>query len=86
MVGNRAASVLSSSVIDERREVSDFVVVEAPPALSASEALTLAPMVDGIVVVADARHATREELAECGDQLRLVGGNVIGAVLCNVGA
>jgi polysaccharide biosynthesis transport protein len=73
-------------VLDERGEVSDFVVVEAPPALSASEALTLAPMVDGIVVVADARHATREELAEVGDQLRLVGGNVVGAVLCNVGA
>lgn len=73
-------------VLDERAEVSDYVVVEAPPALSASEALTLAPMVDGIVVVADARHATREELAEVGDQLRLVGGNVVGAVICNVGA
>ncbi|HEV7865756.1 MAG TPA: CpsD/CapB family tyrosine-protein kinase [Acidimicrobiia bacterium] len=71
-------------VLDERCEVSDFVVVEAPPALSATEALTLAPMVDGIVVVADARHATREEMAEIGDQLRLVGGNVVGAVLCNL--
>jgi succinoglycan biosynthesis transport protein ExoP len=71
-------------VLDERCEVADFVVVEAPAALSASEALTLAPMVDGIVVVADARHATREELAEVGDQLRLVGGNVVGAVLCNM--
>jgi len=71
-------------VLDERREVADFVVVEAPPALSASESLTLAPLVDGIVVVADARHATREELAEVGDQLRRVGGNVVGAVLCNL--
>jgi polysaccharide biosynthesis transport protein len=71
-------------VLDERSEVSDFVVVEAPPALQASEALTLAPMVDGIVVVADARHATRDDVAEVGDQLRLVGGNVVGAVLCNV--
>ena len=74
------------AVLDERREVSDIVVVEAPPAVSTSEALILAPLVDGIVVVADARHATREELAECGEQLRLVGGNVVGAVLCNVGA
>ena len=41
-------------------------------------------MVDGIVVVADAQHATREELAEVGDQFRLVGGNVVGAVLCNL--
>jgi succinoglycan biosynthesis transport protein ExoP len=71
-------------VLDERSEVSDFVVVEAPPALQASEALTLAPMVDGIVVVADARHATRDQLTEIGDQFRLVGGNVVGAVLCNV--
>lgn len=70
-------------VLDDRREVSDIVVIEAPPALSSAEALTVAPMVDGIVVVADARHATREELAEVGDQLRLVGGNVVGAVLCN---
>ncbi len=71
-------------VLEERSEVADFVVVEAPAALEASEALTLAPMVDGIVVVADARHATREELAEVGEQFRLVGGNVVGAVLCNV--
>jgi capsular exopolysaccharide synthesis family protein len=71
-------------VLDERSEVSDFVVVEAPAALQASEALTLAPMVDGIVVVADAAHATRDEVAEIGDQLRLVGGNVVGAVLCNI--
>jgi capsular exopolysaccharide synthesis family protein len=71
-------------ILEERSEVADFVVVEAPPALEAAEALTLAPIVDGIVVVADAQQATREELAELGDQLRLVGGNVVGAVLCNV--
>jgi capsular exopolysaccharide synthesis family protein len=71
-------------VLEERAEVADFVVVEAPPALKASEALTLAPMVDGIVVVADAQHATRQELSEVRDQLRLVGGNVVGAVLCNL--
>ncbi|HVW32131.1 MAG TPA: CpsD/CapB family tyrosine-protein kinase, partial [Acidimicrobiia bacterium] len=71
-------------VLDERCEVADVVVVEAPPALSHSESLTLAPMVDAIVVVADARHATRAELAEVGDQFRQVGGNVVGAVLCNL--
>jgi Mrp family chromosome partitioning ATPase len=71
-------------VLEERSEVADFVVVEAPPALEAAEALTLAPMVDGIVVVADAQQANRDELAEVGDQFRLVGGNVVGAVLCNV--
>jgi capsular exopolysaccharide synthesis family protein len=71
-------------VLGERGEMSDLVVVEAPPALEAAEALTLAPMVDGIVVVADARHASRDDLAEVGRQLRLVGGKVIGAVLCNV--
>jgi capsular polysaccharide biosynthesis protein len=72
-------------VLDERKEASDLVVIEAPPALSAAEALTLAPLVDGIVVVADARHATREEMLDVGDQLRLVGGTVVGAVLCNAG-
>ena len=71
-------------LLEDRAEVTDFVVIEAPPALEASGAMTLAPMVDGIVVVADARHATREELSETGDQFRLVGGNVVGAVLCNV--
>ena len=60
------------------------VLLPCSAALEASEALTLAPMVDGIVVVADARHATRQELSEVGEQFRLVGGNVVGAVLCNV--
>jgi Mrp family chromosome partitioning ATPase len=73
-------------MLDERRRSSDFVVIEAPPTLSTAEALTLAPLVDGIVVVADARYATRQELSEAGDQLRMAGGNVVGAVLCNAGA
>jgi capsular exopolysaccharide synthesis family protein len=81
---NLLASGPMRGVLEERSETADFVVVEAPPALEASEALTLAPMVDGIVVVADARHATRQQLAEVGDQFRLVGGNVVGAVLCNL--
>jgi len=72
------------AVLDDRSEVSDFVLIEAPAALQSAEALTLAPIVDGIVVVADARHATRDEVAEIGNQLRLVGGNVVGAVLCNL--
>jgi Mrp family chromosome partitioning ATPase len=63
--------------------VADFVIIEAPAALDASDCLALAPMVDGILVVADAKYTDRLEVAMVRDQFEQVGGHVVGAVLSN---
>ena len=70
-------------LLAERRKVADFVIIEAPAALDASDCLALAPLVDGILVVADAKHTDREEIALVREQFEQVGGEVLGAVLSN---
>ncbi|HET9773279.1 MAG TPA: P-loop NTPase, partial [Acidimicrobiia bacterium] len=55
-------SDLMRELLAERRKVADFVIIEAPAALNASDCLALAPLVDGILVVADAKHTDRDEV------------------------
>ena len=76
-------SELMRELLAERRKVADFVIIEAPAALDASDCLALAPLVDGILVVADAKHTGREEIQLVREQFEQIGGEVLGAVLSN---
>ncbi|MGH8998931.1 MAG: polysaccharide biosynthesis tyrosine autokinase [Acidimicrobiia bacterium] len=81
--GELLQSDLMRELLAERRKVADFVIIEAPAALDASDCLALAPLVDGILVVADAKYTDRGEIALVRDQFDQVGGQVVGAVLSN---
>jgi capsular exopolysaccharide synthesis family protein len=76
-------SDLMRELLAERRKVADFVIIEAPAALNASDCLALAPLVDGILVVADAKHTDRDEVEQVRIQFEQVGGQVVGAVMSN---
>jgi capsular exopolysaccharide synthesis family protein len=76
-------SDLMRELLAERRKVADYVIIEAPAALDASDCLALAPLVDGILVVADAKTTDRDEIALVREQFEQVGGKVLGAVLSN---
>jgi tyrosine-protein kinase len=76
-------SDLMKELLAERRKVADFVIIEAPPALDTADCLALAPLVDGIVLVADARSTSRDEVALVREQFDQVGGQVVGSVLSN---
>jgi polysaccharide biosynthesis transport protein len=76
-------SDLMRELLAERRKVADFVIIEAPAALNASDCLALAPLVDGILVVADAKHTIRDEIEQVRVQFEQVGGQVLGAVFSN---
>jgi non-specific protein-tyrosine kinase len=76
-------SDLMRELLAERRKVADFVIIEAPAALNASDCLALAPLVDGILVVADAKHTDRDEVEQVRIQFEQVGGRVVGAVMSN---
>ena len=73
-----------SSVLAGLAAVHDIVLVDTPPVLSSADALNLAPLVDAVVLVADARQATYEMIQEARARLDHVGANVIGAVLNNL--
>jgi capsular exopolysaccharide synthesis family protein len=76
-------SDLMRELLAERRKVADFVIIEAPAALNASDCLALAPLVDGILVVADAKHTDRDEIEQVRIQFEQVGGQVVGSVMSN---
>jgi capsular polysaccharide biosynthesis protein len=63
------------------RKAASWVVVEAPPAMSSADVLTLAQSADAVVLVAEAPRARTDELAEAVNHLERTGATVLGAVL-----
>lgn len=87
-VPTNPAEMLSSDVMDdllaELRHVADFILLDTPPALVVSDALALAPKVDGVIVVADAGTTHRSAVDYVRNQLERAGGQVIGGILNNL--
>jgi polysaccharide biosynthesis transport protein len=67
--------------LKQRRDLFDFVLLDCPPALVVADSLALAPLVDAVLVVADAKTCSRAAVSQLGEQLELVGGKMIGCVL-----
>jgi polysaccharide biosynthesis transport protein len=65
------------------REVADYIVIDTPPVLAVSDALILARLADGVIVVADAASTTRSALAQTREQLEQVGSRIIGGIYNN---
>jgi Mrp family chromosome partitioning ATPase len=59
----------------------DYVVIDSPPFLAASDSLVLSTEVDGVLLVAQASRTRRKELKQVVDQLRAIDANIIGVVL-----
>jgi capsular exopolysaccharide synthesis family protein len=68
-------------LLKEQRDLFDFVILDCPPAQVTAEFLALAPLVDGVLVVADAKSTDRQALHQLRDQVDRAGGNTVGAVL-----
>jgi len=61
-------------------ETADYVIVDAPPLLAASDPLSLAPLVDGVLLTGRLYATTRDEAQAARELLNRVGAHVIGAV------
>jgi capsular exopolysaccharide synthesis family protein len=83
-VGN-ASSLMDSDAmkefLKEQRDLFDFVILDCAPALVVADSLALAPLVDAVLVVADAKETRRTAVGQLQEQLEHVGGKMIGAVL-----
>jgi capsular exopolysaccharide synthesis family protein len=62
-------------------EIADFVVVDTAPLLLVSDALSVARIVDGAVMVADAAKTSRWAVRDAREQLDEAGVPIIGSVL-----
>jgi capsular exopolysaccharide synthesis family protein len=78
------STLLNSDVmrdlLKEWRDLVDFVILDSPP-IEVADSLALAPLVDAVLVVADAKTTDREALGQVRDQFDRVGANVVGTVL-----
>lgn len=66
------------------RATADVVVVDSPPALTVSDAITLASVSDLVVVVADVRRTRRGDVHAAGQQIRAAGQGTIVGILNRV--
>ncbi|QTA85513.1 CobQ/CobB/MinD/ParA nucleotide binding domain-containing protein, DUF4388-containing [Desulfonema magnum] len=62
----------------------DALIIDTPPILPASDALLLAPQIDGVVLMVKAGLINRELIRKAVEQLRLAQANLLGVVLNRV--
>jgi capsular exopolysaccharide synthesis family protein len=67
--------------LKEQRDLFDFIILDCPPALVVADAMALAPLVDAVLVVADAKESDRGQVSRLKEELEQVGGRIVGAVL-----
>ncbi|MBC7229612.1 MAG: polysaccharide biosynthesis tyrosine autokinase [Actinobacteria bacterium] len=82
------AELVSSQAMQELllrlREEYDYVIVDAPPVLAVSDAIAMAPMMDGVLVVASHGIANRDGARHTMELLSKVETRVLGVVINNV--
>jgi succinoglycan biosynthesis transport protein ExoP len=68
-------------LIERLGRTADFILIDTPALLAVSDALSLAPLTDGVIFVADAESTTRVAVAHARSQLEQMGANVFAAVI-----
>ncbi|HVS02034.1 MAG TPA: polysaccharide biosynthesis tyrosine autokinase [Thermoanaerobaculia bacterium] len=61
-----------------------YVVFDTPPALELSDAIVLAPQVDGVVLVIQGNTAPRQAVRKTVQRFQQVGGKILGVILNDV--
>jgi MinD-like ATPase involved in chromosome partitioning or flagellar assembly len=59
----------------------DYVLIDCPSPVVSSDASTLAPLIDGVVVVVKAAQTRRGQIQRCQQVIESAGGNFLGFVL-----
>ncbi len=80
LLGSRRMSFLLSNLSKR----FDRILIDTPPVLPATDALLLAPQVDGVIMVTKAGHMNREMIGSAVDQLKNTDANILGVVLNQV--
>ncbi len=75
------ASGALRELFDTLRRAYDRIVVDTPPAGTIADALVLAPLADGVLVVARSEKVGRSAVLHVLDRISNAGGNVVGVVL-----
>ncbi len=71
-------------IIAQCREIYDYIIVDTPPALTVADALKIAPMCDGSMIVVRGGVTDRKEVAECYHFVNRASKSFLGFVLNSV--
>jgi non-specific protein-tyrosine kinase len=86
----RPADLLGSKrmevVLDRLLELADYVMLDAPPVMTVTDAVVLATKVDGVLLVASAGATKREHAQAAIERLKKVNARILGTALNNVDA
>jgi capsular exopolysaccharide synthesis family protein len=78
------ASGAMRRLLEEAREKADYVLVDSPPLLATSDSMALAPLVDGVLLVASYGLADREGARRTVDIMGKMEARVLGVVINNI--
>jgi capsular exopolysaccharide synthesis family protein len=79
-----AGSGRMAFLIDYLKTRFDFIIIDTPPVTPASDALIMAPMVDGTLFVIRSGHTDRKIIQDAVDQFKAVKQPIVGIVLNQV--
>jgi capsular exopolysaccharide synthesis family protein len=71
-------------LITELLYSADVVLMDSPPLLSFADAVTTAALVDGVILVLDAKRDRLSTLRRCRRELETVGAGIVGTVVYNM--
>ena len=78
------SELLGSELLQEAREIYDYVLIDLPPVLPVADALVLGAVVDGVVLVIDSGKEKVDLARDVKKQLQHAGANILGVVLNKV--
>lgn len=78
------ASEAIDKVFERVKEFADFVLVDSPPVLAASDAMALASKVDGVILMAGYAKANRDDAKRTSELLHKVDARLLGLVINNI--
>jgi len=79
-------SARMQDLVKEQRKVYDYVIIDGPPVLLVSDSKSLAKFVDGALLVFNAAATRRGAAQRTINEMREVGGTIVGCVLFGVRA
>jgi capsular exopolysaccharide synthesis family protein len=81
------AELLSSghfaALLDQARQLFDYVLVDSPPAASVSDPIIIATQTDAVLLVLDFKRTRKNVLRDAVRNLETVGANILGTVVNN---
>ena len=69
------------SMLSKLREIFDYIIIDLPPVNIVSDALSIAKLITGMIMVIREEYTEKKELEQCFRQLRLSNVKVLGYVM-----